>query len=57
MKEKWLIRYIAFITQKKMKKEAVIWPAEDIKWEQLKGGPPGVMIANLWGNYEKGARA
>ena len=41
--------------QKKMKKEAVIWPAEDIKWEQLKGGPPGVMIANLWGNYEKGA--
>ena len=40
--------------QKKMKKEAVIWPAEDIKWEQLKGGPPGVMIANLWGNYEKG---
>jgi quercetin dioxygenase-like cupin family protein len=41
--------------QKKMKKEAVIWPAGDIKWEQLKGGPTGVMIANLWGNYEKGA--
>jgi len=41
--------------QEKMKKEAVIWPAENIKWEQLKGGPPGVMIANLWGNYEKGA--
>ena len=41
--------------QKKTKKVAAIWPAEAIKWEQLKGGPPGVMIANLWGNYEKGA--
>ena len=36
--------------QKKMKKEAVLWAAEDIKWEQLQGGPPGVMSAMLWGD-------
>src|ERR1700694_1935855 len=41
--------------QKKMKKEVVAWPAEDIKWNQLKGAPPGVMSANLWGNQNKGA--
>ncbi len=41
--------------QKKMKKEAVLWTAEDIKWEQLKGGPPGVMAAMLWGDNTKGA--
>ena len=41
--------------QVKMKKEAVIRPAEDIKWEQLKGAPPGVMTAKLWGDQNKGA--
>ena len=42
--------------QKKMKKEAIVWPAEDIKWDSLKGAPPGsgVMGAVLWGNLEKG---
>ncbi len=40
--------------QKKMDKE-VLWAAEDIKWEQLKGGPPGVMAVTLWGNQTKGA--
>ena len=39
--------------QKKMKK--VLWAAEDIKWEPLKGGPPGVMSAALWGDNTKGA--
>ena len=44
------------LAQKKMKKEAVVWPAEDIKWDTLKGRPPGsgVMGALLWGNLEKG---
>ncbi len=41
--------------QKKMKKQPVLWAAEDIKWEPLKGGPPGVMSATLWGDNTKGA--
>ena len=41
--------------QKKIKKEVVAWPAEDIKWNQLKGAPPGVMSTNLWGDQTKGA--
>ena len=41
--------------QKKMKKEPVLWAAEDLKWEQLPGGPPGVMSATLWGDQTKGA--
>ena len=36
-------------------KQAVLWAPEDIKWENLKGAPPGVMTANLWGNNTKGA--
>jgi hypothetical protein len=42
--------------QKMMKKDKVLWAAEDIKWEPLKGSPPGsgVMTALLWGNMEKG---
>lgn len=39
--------------QSKMK--AVHMLAENAKWEQLKGAPPGVMSANLWGNSSKGA--
>ena len=41
--------------QKKMKKEAVLCAAEDIKWSALKGAPPGVMSATLWGDQTKGA--
>ena len=41
--------------QKKSNKEAVLWAAEDIKWEQLPGGPPGVMTVTLWGDQTKGA--
>jgi quercetin dioxygenase-like cupin family protein len=43
--------------QKKMKKEPVLWAAEDLKWEQLPGGPPGVMSVTLWGDQTKGAYA
>ncbi len=39
--------------QKRMKK--VLWAAEDIKWEAMQGGPPGVMTAMLWGDQTKGA--
>jgi len=40
----------------KMKKQPVLWAAEDIKWDTLKGSPPGagVMGAVLWGSLEKG---
>jgi len=41
--------------QKKMKKEAVLWAAEDLKWEQLVGGPPGIVSVMLWGDNTKGA--
>ena len=43
------------LAQKKMKKEPVMWTAENIKWEEMKGGPPGVMVATLWGDMSKGA--
>lgn len=41
--------------QKKMNKEAVLRAAEDLKWEQLAGAPPGVMSVKLWGDNTKGA--
>ena len=41
--------------QKKMLKEPVLWAAEDLKWGQLPGGPPGVMSATLWGDQTTGA--
>ena len=41
--------------QKKMKKQPVMWAAADIKWEAMKDGPPGVMVATLWGDMTKGA--
>ena len=39
----------------KEKKGATVWPAGNIKWEEMKGGPPGVKVANLWGDIAKGA--
>ena len=39
----------------KGKKEPVMWAAENIKWEAMKDGPPGVMTATLWGDMTKGA--
>ena len=41
--------------QKNMKKNAVLWAAEDLKWEPLAGGPLGVMSVMLWGDNTKGA--
>ncbi len=45
----------AIAQKKKMKKEATLWTAGDIKWEQMKDGPPGTMTATLWGDGSKGA--
>ena len=42
-------------SQTKMKKEAVLMAAEDLKWEPLAGGPPGVMSVTLWSNKTTGA--
>ena len=36
-------------------KAFVAWPASDLKWEALPGGPPGPMISRLWGDPTKGA--
>lgn len=45
-------------SQKKMKKEAMILvAAEDLKWEAMQGGSPGVMSAPVWGDAKKGAHA
>jgi quercetin dioxygenase-like cupin family protein len=41
--------------QEKMMKEAVLWAAEDLKWESLAGAPPGVMSVILWGDTTGGA--
>ncbi len=43
------------VAQKEMKKETVLWAAEDLKWEPLAGAPPGVMSVKLWGDNTKGA--
>jgi quercetin dioxygenase-like cupin family protein len=40
--------------QKKTIKDAVLWAAEDIKWEPMQGGPPGVLAVTLWGDRTKG---
>jgi quercetin dioxygenase-like cupin family protein len=40
--------------QNSMKKEAVLWAAENLKWDSL-GGAPGVMSVMLWGDNTKGA--
>jgi len=36
--------------QEKMKEKKVLWAAEDLKWEAMQGGVPGVMTAMLWGD-------
>ena len=34
----------------------IVMPANDMKWTDLDpSGAPGVKVANLWGNYSKGA--
>ena len=35
--------------------KAVIWPAADLKWVDMAGGPPGVQVVDLWGDHTKGA--
>ncbi|HEX5855067.1 MAG TPA: cupin domain-containing protein [Thermoanaerobaculia bacterium] len=35
--------------------KAVIWPATDLKWVDIEGGPAGVKVADLWGDHTKGA--
>jgi hypothetical protein len=42
-------------TQAQKKKDFVAWAAGDLKWTEMKGGPPGVMYSNLWGDVTKGA--
>ncbi len=36
-------------------KTPLIWPAGDLKWTDVPGGPPGVKQATLWGDPSKGA--
>jgi anti-sigma factor ChrR (cupin superfamily) len=40
--------------KKDTKKEVVAWAVDDLKWEAMKGGPPGVMTVTLWGDQGKG---
>jgi quercetin dioxygenase-like cupin family protein len=40
--------------QKKMA-EATVWPAANMKWMEMKGGPPGATYADLWGHIDRGA--
>jgi len=41
--------------QKEMKKDAVLWTADDLKWVALAGAPAGVMSVMLWGDNTNGA--
>jgi Domain of unknown function (DUF4437) len=45
---------VAVLAQTGDSKKAVIWPAADLKWTDVVGGPPGVKIVNLWGDYTTG---
>jgi quercetin dioxygenase-like cupin family protein len=40
---------------KKAPPKLVLWAADDLKWTAGKNGPPGVMMAVLWGDPDKGA--
>ena len=42
---------------KKMMKQAMMMTPEDMKWEEMKGGPPGIMYCNCSGDVMKGAHA
>lgn len=35
--------------------KAIVMPAADMKWADMVGGPPGIKISPLWGDYQKGA--
>lgn len=35
--------------------KAIVMPAADMRWADMVGGPPGIKIAPLWGDYQKGA--
>ena len=41
--------------RKSSAKTPLIWPAGDLKWTDVAGGPPGVKQATLWGDPNKGA--
>ena len=40
---------------KKAAPKATTWAAADLKWAAMAGGPPGVMVVDLWGDHTKGA--
>jgi Cupin domain. len=42
-------------THKAAAKKGVVWAAEDLKWTDAPGAPPGVKQATLWGDSTKGA--
>lgn len=46
---------VAILAQTGDTKKAAIMPAADLKWVDLAGGPPGVKIADLWGDHTTGA--
>jgi anti-sigma factor ChrR (cupin superfamily) len=45
---------IAF-AQEMMKKDAILWSADDIQWKEMENAPRGSLVANLWGDMGKGA--
>jgi oxalate decarboxylase/phosphoglucose isomerase-like protein (cupin superfamily) len=48
---------VELAAQKKNKKDIVSIPAGDIKWEEMKGGPPGIMYSTISGDMTKGRYA
>lgn len=49
------LAFAAIAEAQKGAKAFVAWPASDLKWEALPGGPPGPMISRLWGDPTRGA--
>jgi anti-sigma factor ChrR (cupin superfamily) len=48
---------VELTAQKKDKKTVVSIPAGEIKWEEMKGGPPGIMYSTISGDMTKGRYA
>lgn len=50
-----LALFTVTVTHAQKKKGFAICPSGDLKWTEMKGGPPGIMYSNLSGDVAKGA--
>ena len=63
MKGKILATLVCFLAASSLLAQAaqsaqtkpIVWPTGDIKWVDMQPGPPGIKVADLWGDHTKGA--